>query len=198
MEPRKEDRIEYITSSFESRGLQPSTIDRAAPRTLLCRLLEPTAGAFFECGASALKMNVFGRSGSDVGEGVEDGVVIGAEFILVGGEAGGEVSEEGVKAVFASGFFPGLWIGKVQSGLQGDNGVSGGHTDAADAGEEGFDGGDFFLEDDAVGAVLAHETDVGAVEDVGDFGEVWIHNTANWHRGWDNCGLRYFNLFVLA
>lgn len=36
----------------------------------------------------------------------------------------------------------------------------------------GFDGGDFFLEDDAVGAVLAHEADVeaegpGTVEAVG-------------------------------
>jgi hypothetical protein len=30
----------------------------------------------------------------------------------------------------------------------------------------------------------------GAVEDVGDFGEVRIHNPVNWHRGWDNCGLR--------
>ena len=146
-------------------------------------------------------MNAFWRSGGGVGQGVEEGVGVGAEFLAVAGQAGGEVDGKGLEAFLSDRFVAELSLWKVEDSVQSQGGLLGRHADAADGGEElgelvphlregagsdldfqliqGFlavgrsDGGDFFREDDAIGAVLAHETDVepegaGAVEAVGD------------------------------
>ena len=65
---------------IESRGL-----------THAGQALEPAARTLLDGVAVFLEIDAFGWSGGDVGECVEDGVGVGAEFFLVAGEACGEV-----------------------------------------------------------------------------------------------------------
>jgi hypothetical protein len=86
-----------------------------------------------------------------------------------GGELG-DVSEEGGG--------DGDFVGVVEL----DEGEAGIARDVELGLDKGIEGGD--------GGFLQGLHGAGAVEYVGDFGEVRIHNPVNWHRGWDNCGLR--------
>jgi hypothetical protein len=73
--------------------------------TLACQILKPSARALLDGVPILLKMRAFGWAGGDVGEGVEDGVSVGAEFLPVADEAVVEVGGEG-----GSGFLDGRWV----------------------------------------------------------------------------------------
>lgn len=69
------------------------------------QFLKPEAGAFLDGVAVLLELGVFGWVGGNVGEGIEYGVGVGAEFLAVAGEAGGKIRGKGVEVFFPGGFF---------------------------------------------------------------------------------------------
>lgn len=81
-------------------------------------------------------MDAFGRSGSNVGKGVEYGVGVGAEFASVADEAGGEVGRQGIQSLLPGRFVVGRGSWEAKHGFEGESGLGGGHVDAADGGEE--------------------------------------------------------------
>jgi hypothetical protein len=55
------------------------------------QFLEPAARSLLDGVPILLKMSAFRRSSGDVSQGVEDGIGVGAEFLPVAVQAGGEV-----------------------------------------------------------------------------------------------------------
>ena len=162
---------------------------------------EPRAGPAFEGGAVASEARALRRAGGDVGHGVEGGVGIPAEFVEITAQAGVEIVIQRGLVGFLPVFrvIPQLW--PTDDGLDEATGVVQIDGDTTDAGQrvaeriaeichafewpcqfERVDsltgvrndqGSGLLLEDHAVAAMFAQETDVdpqgaGAVVTVGD------------------------------